>query len=338
MLPAPRAGGALRSGDRAARIGGPIVTTGSVDGPCPSPRPPPAYFPPPTPLSNLLEKCCLIGESVGGDPTHFMVEAALADLGLDWRFLSFQAEADRLGEALTGLDALGLVGVRLLGAFSDKPAGVDSLTARAKRTGRLTHLTRHGDALQGDDATGPALVEALAEVGDPAGKRIVLLGAGGPAPSIADVLVERGATMIAVADRSADRAASVVLGAQSQPSDAAPRDALATEVKPLAWEGEWIDLPDGTDWIIATASWPKDENEQVAAMLAPELSEDQLVIDLAIGSNRSKVLLAAEGRGATVVDGLPVLVAETALAVEAWTGLEVDRVVLRDAAEEFLGV
>jgi shikimate dehydrogenase len=156
-------------------------------------------------VSNLLEKCCLIGESVGGDPTHFMIERAIEDLGLDWRFLSFQTQPERLAEALAGADALGFAGVRLRGALSDKPAGVATRTARAKRTGRLTHLTRHDGALQGDDATGPALVEALAEIGEPAGKRVVVLGAGGDAPSIADVLVERGAALVAIADPSADR-------------------------------------------------------------------------------------------------------------------------------------
>lgn len=289
-------------------------------------------------MSNLLEKCCLIGESVGGDPTHFMIERALADLGLDWRFLSFQTQAERLAEALAGADALGFAGVRLRGPLADKPAGIASRTERAKRTGRLTHLTRHDGALQGDDATGPALVEALAEVGEPTGKRVVLLGAGRAAPSIADVLVECGAAMIGVADPSADRAAAVVLAAQSNRSEAAPKDALACEVRPLPWDGDWLELPDQVDWVVSTASWPKSDNERVAKVIAPELNESQVVIDLAIGSNRSPLHLAAESRGARVVDGLPMLVAETALAVEAWTGLEVDRTVLRDAAEEFLGV
>ncbi|QDT70425.1 Shikimate dehydrogenase [Planctomycetes bacterium MalM25] len=289
-------------------------------------------------MSNLLEKCCLVGDAVGGDPTHFMIEAALADLGLDWRFLSFQTAEDRLAEALAGLDALGLVGVRLRGPFADKPAGIETLTSRAKRTGRLTHLTRHEERLQGDDATGPALIEALAEVGEPEGKRVVVLGAGGAAPSLVDVLVECGAASVAVADASADRAAAVVLTAQTNPSDAAPSDALATETRTLTWEGDWIELPEGTDWIISTASWPKEENERVAATLAPELHAGQAVIDLAIGSNRSPLQLAALSRDATLIDGLPILLAETALAVEAWTNLEVDRAVLRDAAEEFLGV
>lgn len=289
-------------------------------------------------MSNLLEKCCLIGESISGDPTHFMIERALADLDLDWRFLSFEPLADRLKEALIGADALGLVGVRLRGAFADKPSGVATQTERSKRTGRVTHLTRHDGALQADDATGPALVEALEEVGDPAGKRIVLLGAGGAAPSIVDVLVERGATLVAVADESSDRAAAVVLGAQTQRSEIAPADALATEVRPLPWEGDWLDLPEGTDWLVSMASWPKNQNEKVAKQLAPELNESQVLIDLAIGSNRSPIQLAAQSRGVRLIDGLPMLVAETALAVEAWTNMEVDRVALRDAAEEFLGV
>lgn len=289
-------------------------------------------------MSNLLEKCCLVGESVGGDPTHFMVERALVDLDLDWRFLSFQVEKDRLGDALAGADALGFQGVRLRKSLADKPPGVPSRTARAKRTGRLTHLTRHDGVLQGDDATGPALIEALITVGEPAGKRVVLLGAGGAAPSVADVLVEQGAALVAIADPSADRAAAVVLGAQQARSDTAPKDALATELRPLDWEGDWLDLPENVDWIISTASWPKRDNERVAKTIAPELSASQLVVDLGIGSNRSPLQLAAEGRGVTVIEGLPVLVAETALAIEAWTGLEVDRMVLRDAAEEFLGV
>lgn len=293
-------------------------------------------------MSNLLEKCCLVGDSVGGDPTHFMVEAVLADLELDWRFLSFQTTEERVGEALTGLDALGMTGVRLRGPFSDKPNEITNRTGRATRTGRLTHLTRHDGVLQGDDATGPALVEALAgalgDSGDPSGKRVVLLGAGGAGPSIADVLIECGAALVGVADPSPDRAAAVVLNAQTQASEAAPRDALASEVKTLTWGGDWIEVPEGIDWIISTAAWPKSENQAVAETLGPELNDSQVVIDFAIGSNRSPLQLAALSRGATLVDGLPILVAETALVIEAWTGMEVDRAILRDAAEEFLGV
>ena len=303
-------------------------------------EPPPAAFPPVS-ESSLLQKCCLIGESPAGDPTHFMVQRALDTLGLDWRFMSFQTDPARAAEALIGADALGFRGVRLRGAFCS--AGVaPAATERAKRTGRVSHLTRHDGLLLGDDATGPALVEALVEAygewGEPNGKRVLVLGAGGAAPSVVDVLVERGASHVAIADLSSERSAALVHKAQTNRGESSASDALTSEITTVAWDMKWIDLPDRVDWVLSSASWPKEENDAVARVLTPELNEGQLVIDLGVGSSRSPLLLAAENRGATPVDGLPVLVSETALAVEAWTGAEIDRTVLRDAAEEFLGV
>ncbi len=327
--------------------------------------------------SNLLGKCCLLGEAVAGDPTHFMIERAFAQLGLDWRFLSFEVAGNRLGDALAGTDALGFQGVRLLGRHCDQLIEVDRLrntpsperaspeeeedeeanlteplrlTTRARRTERITHLTRHEDRLQGDDATGPALVEALQACGDPAGKRVVLLGTEGAAPSVADVLLERGAASVAIADLAAGQAAlfakrlrsrqerPAVVAEVTSTAVALPEPIVPTEILELAWEKKWIELPEETDWVIATSCWPIAQNARVVKTLSPELLDRHVVIDLAIGSNRSNLLLSADDCGATTLDGLPVLVCETALAVEAWTGLSVDRGILRDAAEEFLGV
>ena len=43
-------------------------------------------------------------------------------------------------------------------------------------------------------------------------------------------------------------------------------------------------------------------------------------------------------QGAQVIDGLEILSRETAMAVQQWTGVLVDRAALKEAAEEFLGV
>ncbi|TWT46436.1 shikimate dehydrogenase family protein [Botrimarina hoheduenensis] len=294
------------------------------------------------PDSNLLEKLCLVGDAVAGDPSHFMIERALETMGVEWRFLSFEPPVDRIGDALAGLDALGFRGVRLRGVLQDAAAQAEDgswkLTERAIRTGRATHLTRHDGVLQADDATGPALVEALAdtlgEAGDPAGKRVVLLGAGGVARSVADVLIERGVELLAIADRSQQAGPALVLALQER----AAAGARPTEVRATAWEPGWFDTPESVDWFISVADWPKNDNDRVAATLAPEMLANQLVVDLGVGSKRAPLLLKAVQRDARILDGLPVLVAETALAIEAWTGESVDREVLRDAAEEFLGL
>lgn len=283
-----------------------------------------------------------------------MIDRAIQTLGLDWRYMSFEIDKERLAEALTGVDVLGMRGVLLHGDFRDQGSAAPSQTERAARTGRLTHLTRHGDTLQGDDATGPALIEALqtelGSNGDPAGKRVVLLGAGGAGPSVADVLIEQGVESLTIADTNAERAAALVLTLRTrleslvpvesgvENTSTAPASLAPPKIEPMNWDSSWIEMPEETDWILSTACWPKKENHQVAQLLAPELVEGQLLVDLGIGSSRSPLLLAAEEQGLRTIDGLPILVAETALALEAWSSEKVDRMTVRDAAEEFLGV
>ncbi len=278
-----------------------------------------------------------------------MIDRAIQSLGLDWRYMSFEIDKERLAEALTGVDVLGMRGVLLHGNFRDQGAAAPSQTERAARTGRLTHLTRHGDTLQGDDATGPALVEALqtelGDKGDPAGKRVVLLGANGARPSVADVLIEQGIASLSIADIHAERAAALVLKIRTRLEELVPAaDAIETtvmapiKIETMNWDPSWIEMPEEADWIISTATWPKGDNQRVAQLLTPELVAGQLMIDLGIGSSRSPLLLAAQKQGLHTIDGLPILVAETALALEAWSNEKVDRLTVRDAAEEFLGV
>ncbi len=272
-----------------------------------------------------------------------MLDRAMRDLGLDWRYLSFEVPHERLAEALTGVDALGLRGVRLLGNYCNEGKAAPSRTERAKRTGRLTHLTRHDGKLQGDDATGPALIEALGtkfqEEGSPNGKQIALLGAGGCSASLADVLVEQRAKSIYIADKNSERSAALVLATREFASQITLEEGEEpTQVEQLGWESNWFELPEGIDWIISTATWPKEENQKIAEQVAAELNEGQLLVDMGIGSNRSPLLLLAEHQGLKLLDGVAVMVAETALAFEAWTGQSIDREPMRDSAEEFLGI
>ncbi|MEM6328629.1 MAG: hypothetical protein AAF790_00115 [Planctomycetota bacterium] len=62
------------------------------------------------------------------------------------------------------------------------------------------------------------------------------------------------------------------------------------------------------------------------------------VVDARVSSARTPLLRVAAERGAATIDGLEVLARETAMAVQQWTGVLVDRAALKEAAEEFLGV
>jgi shikimate dehydrogenase len=65
---------------------------------------------------------------------------------------------------------------------------------------------------------------------------------------------------------------------------------------------------------------------------ADELGAGSLVVDMVYRVGGTRFLDAARTRGARVVDGLEVLVAQGAASFERWTGLEAPREAMRAAA------
>ena len=63
--------------------------------------------------ATVIEKCCLIANPAAGNPTHYLVEQAFAQSDLDWRFMTFEVEPEKLGDAMRGIRALGFRGVKV---------------------------------------------------------------------------------------------------------------------------------------------------------------------------------------------------------------------------------
>ncbi|MEM6328628.1 MAG: hypothetical protein AAF790_00110 [Planctomycetota bacterium] len=217
------------------------------------------------PSSSILEKCCLIGESVAGNPTHFMIERAFADAELDWRFLTFEIDARRLGEALRGVEALGMHGALLIGPLREAVADCfDNLTQRARRTGSVTCLCRDGDQLVADDLIGAAAVAAVSHQAPVAGRHAALLGAARVAHSLADAVAAAGVASLTVADRRLESAEALAASlAEAYPD---------TAIDCLPWEDDLLDLPDRTDLMISSACWPHTRDARTAEAVAPSLA------------------------------------------------------------------
>ena len=281
--------------------------------------------------SSILEKCCLIGEAVAGNPTHFMIERAFADADLDWRFLTFEIEAKRLGEALRGVDALGLHGALLIGPLREAVADCfKNLTERAQRTGSVTCLVRDGVDLVADDLIGAAAADAIEQHTPLAGKDALLLGAARVAHSLADAIVGRGVASLAVADRHLESAERL--------AEALKRDHPEIAITCLPWEDDALDTPDELDVVVSSACWPKQRDGRAAEAVGEALHRGVIVADARVSTARTPLLRAAAEHDATIIDGVEVLARETAMAVHQWTGVLVDRAALQEAAEEFLGV
>src|SRR5206468_2745051 len=141
---------------------------------------------------------------------------------------------------------------------------------------------------------------------DPAGKRCVIVGAGGAARAVVLALAEGGARSVTVVGRSPERvtAAAALAGAVGGvgvPADASSAD-LIVNATPVGMEGVAGD---------GGGDLPID-----ADLLGP----GQLVADLIYAPAVTPLLAAAKARGATTANGLGMLVHQAGLQFHLWTG------------------
>jgi shikimate dehydrogenase len=252
----------------------------------------------------------VIGDPVAHSLSPRLHNRAFADMGLDWVSVGFRVAAGRAGEALAGAAALGVRGLSVTMPHKDDVARlVDRRSPRAERLGAVNCVVFDETGTFGDSTDGPGLVAALrrGDRFDPAGRRCLVVGAGGAARAVILALAEAGAGEVVVVNRTASRGtvAAGLAGAVGRVGVAADaRDCeLVVNATPLGMDGAGV--VDGT--------WPIDPGL---------LAAGQLVVDLVYHPDVTPWMAAARLRGAEVANGLGMLVHQAALQIETWTGAE----------------
>jgi shikimate dehydrogenase len=282
------------------------------------------------PSATLIEKCCLIANPVAGNPTQYLVEQTFAHKGLDWRFMSFEVEPERLGDAVRGLRALGFHGVKVGEPFQEPVIEhLDELTDVARRCESVNCVTAQGERYLGDNTEGAALVELVRQHINPVGRRAMVIGSGRLARAIALALADAGMTDIAVASRNA--AAGRQLIELIEQHTAASSSVILLGDAPVVPDSETAVLVNATS--LGTTS-----PDAKLPLKADSLSAKMIVADVAYNTARTWLTQQAAERGCRIIDGLSLYVQQTALALRAWTGVDPDTVAMREAAEEFLGI
>jgi shikimate dehydrogenase len=270
----------------------------------------------------------LLAKPVSGNPTQYAIEKAFAHHDLDWRYLTFEVGAEGLGDAMRGLRALGFFG----GHFGephkqDAIPLLDCITDTAAAVGAVNIFRRRGDLLEGDNIEGKSLLQALRQIIDPAGKNIVILGAGKLARAAAWELAAAGAGGITVVNRNESRAndLAALLAGKHQITASA-----------VQWQGVYVP-PADADVLVHATSIGQD-NETPIPLSLDSLKPETLVADVSAYPPQTPLLHDAAARGCKILDGLSIFIEQIALAVKLWTETDPDRAVLRDAVEEYLEV
>lgn len=274
----------------------------------------------PAPIGGATRVAAVIGSPVRHSRSPALVNAAFAQLGLDWRFVAFEVAAGEGAAAVAAMRTLGLGGLSVtMPHKADVIAALDRCSPAATALGAVNCIAWEGDELVGHNTDGDGLVRSLAVDHGVAvaGRRCAVLGAGGAARSVVRALADAGASSVAVVNRTEARAVAAAELA-GPVGEVAPPDAVA----------------DAEVVVNATSVGMGAEPGDAAAVPIDVglLGPDHVVVDLVYQPLETPLLVAAAARGARTVDGLGMLVHQAALAVGRWTGEDPDISVMAAAA------
>jgi len=282
-------------------------------------------------VSYKAELVGVFGYPVAENPTIVIQEAAFKDRGLNWRYLTIEVRPEDLEGAMMGLRAFNMQGVNL--TIPHKVAVIqylDRLSPEAELIGAVNTVVREGDQLVGHNTDGKGFLRSVRDDAgvDPAGKRIVFLGAGGAARAMSVELALAGATHITIVNRTPSRGQELA----KQLSERTPAEAQF-----VRGQGEYAVPPEADILVNATSVGLFPQIEEVPAVAMTSIRPDLLVCDVIPNPPRTAFLRAAEAGGARTLDGLGMLVYQGAIAFQMWTGVEASIRVMRRALEEVFG-
>jgi shikimate dehydrogenase len=273
----------------------------------------------------------VFGHPVAENPTVVMIEAAFAELGLNWRYLTIEVLPQDLAAAMQGMRAFNMRGVNL--TIPHKVAvleHLDEVKPAAALIGAVNTVVRDGDRLIGENTDGKGFMTALTgDAGfDPKGKRVVVLGAGGAARAIAVELSLAGAERLTVVNRSPERGQELV---------ALLSDRTPVQADFVRWAGSYA-VPAGTDLLVNATSIGLFPNVDDRPEIAYESIVPGMVVCDVIIAPSTPFLDEARRHGARTVDGLGMLVYQGAIGFRLWTGIEAPAKVMYDALAKALGL
>lgn len=263
----------------------------------------------------LQEVVAVLASPAAGNPTQYLFERAIAAAGLDWRLITCDVAPNRLAEAIGGVAAMGFRGCIVSGPLRELALGFVATASPAATFARATSLLeRTADGLSGHMTDGRGLIEAVRAHVDPAGREVLVLGAGPTGRAVALELTLAGVAGILVADDDAERATTLA-------ADLAAMNAASATVLPWAAA---IQVPERVGIVVRATTSPA-----LLTGLRPEVAH----ADVAADADPPPEAVAA---GCCLVTGLEVGAVQAAIDFQALTGIEADVEMLREALDEYL--
>ena len=256
-----------------------------------------------------------MGHPVAHSLSPRMHNASFAADGVDYTYVALDVPPERLESAVSGLAALGFAGFNVTMPHKENIIPfLDELDEPARISGAVNTVVVRDDGLYGMNTDGSGFVGACSESGvEFAGKKVLLLGAGGAAAAVAVAILGEKAQELVVANRTPGRAGGLVEKLATSGSDA------VMSAIPLA---DIAEEAAGADMIVNTTYLGMKSDDKMPVP-AECLKSDKVVCDAVyLRGADTDLIRRAQEVGATVVPGDRMLLYQGVQAQRAWTGRE----------------
>ncbi len=253
----------------------------------------------------------IIGHPVSHSLSPLMHNTAAKELGLGYVYVAFDVPPENLKHAVAAIKTLGVAGVNITVPHKEKIVQLlDGLEEEAAIIGAVNTLTLTDGRLIGSNTDGVGFIRSLKAAGiTPAGKRTVIIGAGGSSRAIGVSLWRAGAEAVTVINRSEQNGKRLTRHLSSFGR---------TAYQPTASSGA-RDAVANADIVVQTTPMGMKKGDPLP-IPSPVFAKGQLVYDIIYAPDETNLLKLAKKSGAYTMNGLSMLVYQGSESFKMWTG------------------
>lgn len=269
----------------------------------------------------------LIGYPLKHSLSAAFQQAAFDALGLELRYHVWEVTAEQVPTAVSALRDSDRIGTNVTIPYKETVISlVDRLSPAAARIGAVNTIVREGHDLVGYNTDAPGFLRSLRDDAgfEPAGRRALLLGAGGAARAVAFALLEAGVAALVLTNRSPERASRLASDLVRSRPDELTAPGARTGVQVALWTPASLAFVlGGVDLVVncTPIGMLHSAAEGQSPLDGVPLSPNALYCDLVYNPEQTPLLQTASALGAKTLGGLGMLIYQGAEAFQLWTGV-----------------